>query len=366
MIQSFYIQNFKNFRELSLPLLKHVNLIVGKNNVGKSTLLEAIAVYLSEGDEFCLKDILTARGEELLYSRQSDDIRDIVKDRLLSLFHDWEENYSKDYCIRLAEHQDNPVTINQVYITDYRKDGIADGKALYVYHQEDIDAADGKLTITTGGLFSKKTDGGGANIIRYDHALPFAAKPFKKVPYQMVHTVDFNSSSNAILYDKISLSPLEDYIVKALNIINDNIDRITFVTEELRDRYRIPVVSLKDSGKRVRLSSMGDGLNRVLTIILSLLNSKDGVLLLDEFETGLHYSVQKQLWEIIFMLAEELNIQVFVTSHSSDCLKSFSKANSNEQGMLIRLEQRKSGIIPVCYTDNNDIVFASENNIELR
>ena len=365
MIQSFYIQNFKNFGELSFPLLKRVNLIVGKNNVGKSTLLEAIAVYLSEGDEFCLKDILTARGEDLPYSRPSDDIRDVVKDRLLSLFHGWEENYSKDYCIKLAEHQDNPVTINQVYIADYRKDGIADGKTLYVYHQEDIDAADGKLTITTGGLFSQKTDGG-ANIIRYDHSLPFAAKPFKKVPYQMVHTVDFNSSSNAILYDKISLSPLEDYIVKALNIINDNIDRITFVTEELRERYRIPVVSLKDSGKRVRLSSMGDGLNRVLTIILSLLNSKDGVLLLDEFETGLHYSVQKQLWEIIFMLAEELNIQVFVTSHSSDCLKTFSKANINEQGMLIRLEQRKSGIIPVCYSDNKDITFASENNIELR
>ena len=365
MIQSFYIQNFKNFEDLSLPLLKRVNLIVGKNNVGKSTLLEAIAVYLSEGDEFCLKDILTARGEELPYSRQSDDIRAIVKDRLLSLFHGWEENYSKDYCIKLAEYQDNPVTINQVYIADYRKDGIADGKTLYVYHQEDVDAADGKLTITTGGLFSQRTDGG-ANIIRYDHALPFVAKPFKKVPYQMVHTVDFNSSSNAILYDKISLSPLEDYIVKALNIINDNIDRITFVTEELRERYRIPVVSLKDSGKRVRLSSMGDGLNRVLTIILSLLNSKDGVLLLDEFETGLHYSVQKQLWEIIFMLAEELNIQVFVTSHSSDCLKSFSKANVNEQGMLIRLEQRKSGIIPVCYTDNKDIAFASDNNIELR
>lgn len=366
MIQSFYIHNFKNFEELILPQLKRVNLIVGKNNVGKSTLLEAMAVYLSEGDEFCLKDILQARGEELPYSRQIDSTQELVKDRLLSLFHDWKEDYSKDYCIKLAEQKDNPVTINQVYIADYRNDGITDGKTLYVYHQEDIDAADGKLTITTGGLLSQKANGGGANIIRYDHALPFASKPFKKIPYQMVHTVDFNSYSNATLYDKISLSPLEDYIVKALNIINENIDRITFVTEELRERYRVPVVSLKNSGKRVRLSSMGDGLNRVLTIILSLLNSKDGVLLLDEFETGLHYSVQKQLWEIIFMLAEELNIQVFVTSHSSDCLKTFSKTNTKEQGMLIRLEQRKSGITPVCYTDNKDIAFASENSIELR
>ena len=65
MIQSFYIKNFKNFEELILPQLKQVNLIVGKNNVGKSTLLESLAVDLSEGDEFCLKDLLMARGEEL-------------------------------------------------------------------------------------------------------------------------------------------------------------------------------------------------------------------------------------------------------------------------------------------------------------
>ena len=123
---------------------------------------------------------------------------------------------------------------------------------------------------------------------------------------------------------------------------------------------------MKDTGRRVHLSSMGDGLNRVLTIILSLLNCKNGVLLLDEFETGLHYSVQKQLWDIIFLLAEELNVQVFVTSHSFDCLKAFAEANVSEQGMLIRLEQRSAGIEPVCYTENKDIMFAAENDIELR
>ena len=48
MMESFYIQNFKNFEELTLDQLRRVNLIVGKNSVGKSTLLEAIAVYLSD------------------------------------------------------------------------------------------------------------------------------------------------------------------------------------------------------------------------------------------------------------------------------------------------------------------------------
>ena len=365
MMESFYIQNFKNFEELTLEQLRRVNLIVGKNSVGKSTLLEAIAVYLSEGDEYCLKEILMGRGEQLLYNPQNEDTQHIIKERLLSLFHGWEENYSKDFFIKLAVNKDESMTIQQVYISDYRKDGIPEGQSLYVFNQEEFDKEGGKMTFTTNGLIAQIKNKG-ANVIRYDHAHLFTIKPHKIIPYQMVHTADFNNNNNALLYDKISLSPLENYIVKALNIINENIDRITFVNDELRERFRIPVVSLKDTGRRVHLSSMGDGLNRILTIILSMLNCKNGVLLLDEFETGLHYSVQKQLWEIIFLLAEELNVQVFVTSHSFDCLKAFAETNVSEQGMLIRLEQRGYGIEPVCYTENKDILFAAENDIELR
>ncbi len=357
MIGAFYIQNFKNFRELAIPQLKRINLIVGKNSVGKSTLLEALALYLSEGEEYCLKDLLMGRGEDIPFGSQTEENQEQVKERCLSLFHGWKEDYSKDFCIKLAEDINNPVTIQQVYISE--------GNALAVYHQEDMDDMNSRLSVTTRGLKTIGSDGY-FSILRYDRPKQYMPKSYKRLPYLMVRTIDFESSTNASLYDKISLSPLEDYIVKALNIINVDIDRITFVTEEMGGKFRIPVVSLKGSGQRVRLTSLGDGVNRVLTIILSLLNCKDGVLLLDEFETGLHYSVQKQLWEVIFMLAEQLNVQVFVTSHSSDCLSAFSKVNVEGQGMLIRLEQRKNEIVPVCYIDNKDIAFAAENNIELR
>lgn len=366
MMESFYIQNFKNFEELTLNQLRRVNLIVGKNSVGKSTLLEAIAVYLSDGDENCLKEIIAGRGERvLLYGKQNEVLLDVIKERFLSLFHEWKENYSKFFCIKLAEKMDDPLTIQQVYISDYRNNGMEGNQTLYIYNQEDIDENGAKLSITANGLKATKANGE-TNLIRYDNVRSFAIKTYKRFPYQMIHAADFDSTDNAALYDKISLSPLENYIVEALKIINENIDRIAFVNEGGGDLFRIPVVSLKGTGRRVHLSSMGDGLNRVLTIILSLLNCKDGVLLLDEFETGLHYSVQKQLWKIIFKLAEELNIQIFVTSHSFDCLKAFAEANVSEQGMLIRLEQRSKGIEPVCYTENKDILFAANNNIELR
>ena len=66
---------------------------------------------------------------------------------------------------------------------------------------------------------------------------------------------------------------------------------------------------------------MGDGINRILTIILAMVNCENGYLLIDEFENGLHYSVQEKLWEIIFYLAKRLNIQVFATTHSNDTIE---------------------------------------------
>ena len=62
-MKSLYIENYKNLKELSLKLLAPVNLIVGRNNVGKSTLLEAISIYISNGSDEWLKTVLDIRGE---------------------------------------------------------------------------------------------------------------------------------------------------------------------------------------------------------------------------------------------------------------------------------------------------------------
>jgi predicted ATP-dependent endonuclease of OLD family len=101
---------------------------------------------------------------------------------------------------------------------------------------------------------------------------------------------------------------------------------------------------------------------------LALLNCKDGVLLLDEFETGLHYSVQEKLWDIIFMLSEKLKIQVFVTTHSNDCINSFvkSKINATVNGQVIRLEKQQDDICAKVFDDNDDLKFLTDNSIEIR
>ena len=159
---------------------------------------------------------------------------------------------------------------------------------------------------------------------------------------------------------------MEKYIIKALKIIHPDIERLSFIGErEILSDKRIPIVSLKGHDKPIRLTTMGDGINRILTMILSLLNCKDGVILIDEFETGLHYSVQKKLWDIIFLLSEELNIQVFATTHSTDCILAFAKTNYDNK-TLIRLDEYGDNIEPTYYDSIDDVIYAIKNNIEVR
>lgn len=109
-------------------------------------------------------------------------------------------------------------------------------------------------------------------------------------------------------------------------------------------------------------------MQHVLGIALALVNAKDGIVLIDEFENGIHYSVQKELWQIVFRLADRLNVQVFATTHSWDCIEGFQKAaqeNKQEEGMLIRLSLKKDEIIATTY-DEEDLAVVTKQGIEVR
>ena len=117
---------------------------------------------------------------------------------------------------------------------------------------------------------------------------------------------------------------------------------------------------------RYPLSIMGDGMNRILSVILSIVNSKNGICLIDEIENGIYYRKQLDLWKIIFFLVNELNVQLFATTHSLDCVRSFSSmAENGEMNRLIRLEKRKTGPFAICYAPQ-ELKVALDNEIELR
>jgi AAA15 family ATPase/GTPase len=170
------------------------------------------------------------------------------------------------------------------------------------------------------------------------------------------------------LWEKITLTEKEEYVIEALKIIEPNIEKIAFIGEQWSTQRHV-TAKIKNNPKRVALKSMGDGINRVLSVALGLVNAENGYLLIDEFENGLHYSVQEKLWEVIFSLAQKLNVQVFATTHSDDCIKSFSTVTNSKNyknlGQLIRLE-RVNDSIKVVEFHSDELRIANENDIDLR
>ena len=184
---------------------------------------------------------------------------------------------------------------------------------------------------------------------------------------QFIRTGNIGREINGNLFDAIALTEKEQFVIDALKIIEPTTERIAFIGGNSKER--IAVIKLANIATPLPLKSMGDGVNRILTIILALVNAQNGFLLIDEFENGLHYTVQKKLWKIIFTLAQKLKIQVFVTTHSEDCIAGFEKILNDLEnkfdGKLIRLDNINGKIEQVEF-DANDLSIATNQNIEIR
>lgn len=356
-MKSIHIKNYKNLSDFKIDSLSKINLIVGKNNVGKSTLLEAISIFASGANISSLTEVLDIRGEVYDFSDQRDNLIEKQLSSFLSLIseRDIELFIDKGISIKCELSNEKTILQKEVEIKLAKYIEISNDNRLQNITRKFLsnnDPMSGDPNIEYGILVRNKIQEESVDVLyklggRVKQILPNIVH--KATPCELVRTNQISRDKNPELFDKISLTPLEKEIVTALKIIEPKIEDINFLSEESINRYskmekRVPFVVFPFSSEKLRLTSMGDGINRVLTIILALLNSKDGFLLIDEFENGLHYSVQTKLWKIIYQLSDKLNVQVFATTHSDDCIRSFIESDSENKGKLIRLENLDGNI----------------------
>lgn len=346
MIESLKIKNFKNLNGLEIPHLSQINLISGQNNVGKSTLLEAIAIYTNPSQ---IIKILSERDEFPLYKEENETERiNQNTNAFSSLFTDRKDEVSENNIIEISD-KENTLSIQFSYFSpktdiEYIKKVITitrQNKTVSILHlNSPIDSLNQRLGIDND-----------SNIII------------------KLNTEPISTEYIANFFDNIALTEKEDNVIEALQIIEPNLNKLAFIAES-QYRFRRPIVTLKGSNQRFPLKSMGDGINHILSIILALVNCENGYLLIDEIDNGLHYSVQENLWRVIFDLAKKLNIQVFATTHSNDCINSFTEVLKEENnasiGGFYRMQKRKSGKIELVEYNAEELNSVSEHNIEIR
>lgn len=353
MLTSFHVSNFRLFQNIEVEKLGRVNLVVGKNNAGKSAFIEAVELYASNASPSTLLNIVEARQESwssvaLPYSQNtsSNFLRHLFFGYKLPRIEEEGitigENLSNTKLeIKLAAYQnkyDDEGLIRKIRISDVHIDEDISSLDFFLIAEEDKKTR--RLIRLDRDVKDIKHS---SNTIYERHESEF------KYILQIVSTENMPNIKLAALWDLTSLTSLESDVIAALRLIDNRVSGVAFVEDMSKGRgsdNRIPLVKLEGIDEPLPLKSMGDGITRLFHIIVALVNARNGLLLIDEFENGLHWSVLPKVWDIVFKLSERLNVQVFATTHSRDCIEGFDSAWNNYPtlGAFFRLEANNGAI----------------------
>lgn len=355
MLASLYVKNFRVLEDFQVSKLGRVNLIVGKNNSGKSSVLEALRIYAGNAQASLLEAIAGEHNERSHLAENPSEEADgpLPFEEFLSgrqLKTDGENT------ILIGESPTHPDLLRIEYgalvesrteLTDERGQTATQ---LQMRFSPVPELATGVEDALVPSL--RVTKRGSSRHIRFDRLRPVS--PFRRrpqeplggeLPCSVLPTQFISLDQLADLWDRIALTPQEHTVSDALRIISSDFEALTFVRNDRGDLRGRPLertarVKLRSYNRLVPLNSLGDGMVRVLQLTLKMFPARGGFYLIDEFENGLHFSVQEKVWRLLFTLAAELDIQLFATTHSWDCIESFARVARDVQdveGLLFRV-----------------------------
>ncbi len=360
LLPSLEIQNFRAFEHLRIERLGRVNLITGKNNVGKTSLLEAVYLYARGGNPHILQELLRGRDELRKRSTGLDFLDKNVDDYNQVFDEDYEHALDVRYLFygrKAVKHMSQMITI-----------GASHGQAKKMSVKllaDQPDTPDGLPrieTVSNSGVVSNYS-ADRLSSIRVPYKVPSGG-----INCQFLKAQTLSALSLGRIWDKIVVANQRGIVYDVLRIIAPGIQEIDFINEGDDSGQRVAVIKTVNLNESIPLRSFGEGMNHLFGLAVMLTAAKDGILLIDEVETGLHYSVMPDVWHLIFEVAQRLNVQVFATTHSWDCIEAFQQAASedeHEEAELIRLANHDGNVSATVF-DERKLNIATRELIEVR
>jgi ABC-type branched-subunit amino acid transport system ATPase component len=360
MFDTLEIQNFRGFSSFTLSGLTRINLIIGKNNVGKTSLLEAIEIVSQGGKPSSLLKSPSRRGE---ISSDPPESRIRPEYDIRHLFHQHRIVDGTYFMIQAT------AGINASVVACEISPASSDIEELELFPEQDDQESSLKLTIhgpenVHGTDISISANG----ILGWDFrrgSVPSSQSQQSTVVF--LGTEGADAAFLQRMWDGIVLTPEEDKVVNALQIIDQDIERLAFTSRDSR-WPATAWVKLKHDENRVPLGSLGDGIRRLLSLAVYIARASGGILLVDEIDTGLHYSTLELMWRFIVETALRLDVQVFATTHSGDCLRALAWLSTDmpqyeDEISVFRIEDSAGEAVKYSL---NDIQIANRHQIEVR
>ena len=316
MLKSLHIKNFRGFRDLKIESLKRVNLLTGQNNTGKTGVLEALVLLLGDSEpsqrQFLPNLFRPVGGDHnenywkwLIYNKDST-----VNVKIKASF-----DSQNDFEVVLHPKSKAPIDFDVSFLTQC----------------EDI----GGFNCYCGAYGTGQRLFGGVQRINLKAAI-FSTKPSDPV-------------QDAIDYNRVIFKRRKQQVVEMLRQIEPRLLTIEALQIAQPGQQSTPLIYAEIEGlsEMIPVTQLGQGFNRLLDIYSEMVVADAKVLLIDEIENGLHYSVLQTIWKGLFLAAKEFDVQIFATTHSWECILAADQTaleQGNYELELIRLDRVKEDI----------------------
>lgn len=343
MVKKLKIKNFKGLSELNVNDLSCVNLIGGRNNVGKTSLLEALFLFHDRANPHMFLRLHGFRGVLSV---------GLTPEAMWApIFTSYDLKHPIEISVESTNGENNKLIlqINNKYIRQNIQGYTSFGQRPQI--KTDINPPPSIALDITYKNGHKKDQTAHLLIESGSIGMHIDFMDFKPVEtIFMAATSRIGPQEDAVRFGKLDIKGELDEII---NFIKETIEpRLLNLSSIALEDQSVIHAQLEGISRKIPVSYMGDGMARLISIILAISNCENGSILIDEIENGIHYSVIPKIWKGILKASQKYNCQVFATTHSYECLESAIKGideNSHDKFRYIRLERDNDKLISNTY-----------------
>lgn len=361
--QMIRIRNFRCFQYLEVKGFKRVNLIGGQNNIGKTSLLEALSLYFYPNSSgiSCIKKTRKESDHELKKQPQNawnNFFYKQINTEHIVINGDFNENPQN---IIISVYDTIPSRIFEDAFEDLEIKELAKKVVdLFIESNSPKSTLEIQQGVSSVNLHPFKryliahNRGIFAPDLTHQEKLPFISSSYQ-----------LSNEEIAQKYDRVDFEGKGKEVLKLLQTLDESI-------EGLRTYSHIePTLYLQTKIKKrgLPIALFGDAIYRITAITLELLSQENNVLFIDEIENGIHHTNQKKFWQALFKLSNQLNTMIFATTHSLEMIQAFMQAGYEfpDQGAYIELarDPRTDDIVAIT-RDTEVLEYDLERNKPVR
>jgi ABC-type branched-subunit amino acid transport system ATPase component len=349
MIKTVQITNYRCFKEVTINDLTDVNVVVGENGSGKTTLLESVfwpgcnpqwVLFLRNWRNLAPMQLIpTKLGYESIWK---------------DLFHQFSQNRIIE--LSLQGSPENTRSLKIYY------------KAPESVPLLPVESRDSSVPIPI--VFDTKDSNG----TLHSQSVSIAGGMFQvQGPQPQIAVISFfgvgqpggTHSGTAIQYSDLSKQNREGAIIEALRTVFPQIKRLSIETSGGTPEIYCSVDGLSE---KIPVGLVSHGISKLLAILINIATVPKGACLIDEIENGFHYSVLPKMWEAILTLSKQQEVQLFVSTHSEECLRALKPfvAQNEHEFRLLRVEEGNAGGHTVAAFKGKNFDAALQSGIEFR